>query len=1358
MADRIKFLSQITPSSNAMGAGDTFVVVRGSTDLLFTPAQVTAIVGGGGGGGTPGGAVNSVQFNNAGAFGGYTNVQLTSLIQPFSSTLSGAVPLSGGGTTNFLRADGTWTAPAGGGGTSQGGNVALFSTLGAVQAATILDTTTFVSVTGFKLPDDGGAGTYQRVGTLPSVYTGDGFTNLPVLPPSFTSGHYPVNVFSTTFVPHSLAQNVSSIPITAGCLTLIMVWDGTVAPPSTATDSAGNTYLLACHGDNAGTHPVALYYCANPVFAPVGTTFSLSSGVASLDVYCVQGFTGAILDQTVVQNTSTGVATGMTISTGVLTTSPELVIGAAHTGMSPTITGPTPGLAYSLSAGWTDLSPPKYQRNPLGCIVAASTSPVTFAPTWSPNLPTYSALIATFKTFPKPALDPGFWSLLPTFPLHTAQYAIDPATPDNFLPFQQFGRYLASIAPASGETDGRAGTGAEPITISIANPAVITLVLGRGQHVLSSGQRVSFTTTGALPAPLVVGQMYYIQNGTVTPAGFSITSTNILDGSGATVAKGTTISTLGGTQSGTHNLVTYGESCTDFVLDPGVYYSSQNSAIGIGLGLKLTRLLGNGARIATNTSFYCVAWNDVNSNTSGSGLGYSAPFQTTTAASVFPSQVTLVTPALATNFNVNGWVILMAIEMLHRTDANWDPAIFEFAKIKSVNASTGVITFWDTLQYNYRSTYPSFPAPVGSVRGVPIGPATMVQLSEVFDQHIEVHGLNINAPTQQSMGGVLSVRFVDCDVWGWGYKCGPSPTFAKTIKFEECRFHESIQEVDKSIDLLIYEDCEFDNQSGLLFQSAGINKCVINRCRIPNDAVAFGIEGTPNDLTIRDSYIGRISVGPAIGATQRMTWINSHISTVESILAQGDVATFADMTFSNGTLKTAAGHINISTFTPWAGPSDSVCPANWAAPGNKIAICTDPAVTSTGGRLRPTMCTGMMTCFTVLDVYTDGSNNFCIDTDLPALQNMTITVTGTVSNGSGASGNILNITAISPVGAAPLAGMDISGGGLPNGIISTTSLLTGGSGYVNATYTSVPVTGGTGSGAVWSSITVAGGTVTAATLGTGGTNYKLSDIISASTASLGGTGSGFTAQVDRKTGTTIQNDLGIPNATNNLGNYTLSNSALIASTTFTVTTNLYFLPHDCPRFTVINCTGGRTVADMAGAPPNIPMYSYFRRAFAGFILNSPQLEATVRLAGNLMYWDIDVQKPYTGLDATYTCTIYMFGYAVSAGITYPTYITQVINLKTAGKRTVSALTTAGGVTGDALVTVPIWLTGGHNVLIGPPTGLINGSDTLSTQPRIVMTAQTDQGIDFSSEFVYPSNANTRGYDSLADQTTQALLF
>ena len=40
--------------------------------------------------------------------------QLTSLVNNFTNGLAGDVPASGGGTTNFLRADGSWVAPPGG--------------------------------------------------------------------------------------------------------------------------------------------------------------------------------------------------------------------------------------------------------------------------------------------------------------------------------------------------------------------------------------------------------------------------------------------------------------------------------------------------------------------------------------------------------------------------------------------------------------------------------------------------------------------------------------------------------------------------------------------------------------------------------------------------------------------------------------------------------------------------------------------------------------------------------------------------------------------------------------------------------------------------------------------------------------------------------------------------------------------------------------------------------------------------------------------------------------------------------------------------------------------------------------------
>jgi hypothetical protein len=1272
-----------------MGAGDKFVAVRGSADLLFTPAQVAATVGGGG-----------------------------------------------------------------------GGNVAPFSTFGVAQAAIIPDTTAFVSVAGFKVPGDGGAGTYAKLaGPLPAYYVGDGSTP-PLLPPNFTTGYYPINVFSTTWAGHAQAIFGSTLAIVAGFLTVIVVLNGLVPPPATVTDSVGNTYLLATHLEAADTsYAAALYYCTNPVFAPIGTTFNVGATDRLVYVYCILGFTGAVLDKTVTQLSPSSPG-GITLPSGVLTASPEFVIGAIMTGRSP-IGDNSPGMFYSLPTGWLDIMPPTTGRNPIACTVAPTTAGVSFAPTWV-GAPQTSTILATFKTFPVPALDGSFWSLMPTFPLHSAQYGIDPATLDNLIPFQNFGKYLASLAPPSGETYDPLQQGYDqPVTITIANPAVITVQNNKGGNLII-GQVVSFSTTGTLPTGIVAGQRYYVQYGSITASGinilFQISNNSTWGLNGNTVAKGTPIATSG-TQSGTHYLTTYGESWTDFILDPGVYFASANQPPGpLGMGIKKWRLFGYGARIGSNVDFLCASWNDVNANavTNNSNLCFSAPFQSTNSSITFPSQVTLITPALAANFHVNSWVVLMALEMLHREEANWDPAIFEFARIRTVDPATGIITFYDNLQYNYRSTYPVFPAPVGSLRGVPIGPATMVQMSEVFEQQIEIHGLNIHGRTQQSIGGVLSVKLIDCDIWGWGYKAGPSPTLIKSFAMIGCRIHFASFEIDKMIDLLEFIDCDFESltnnsNTGLVFQSASINKCVLDRCRLPGQ---FSIQaGLAQDMTIRDSFIGTLAFGCQLGATNRITLINTHISITRN--EAGGNLSVPDVTFVNGTLKIAAGHYNLATATQWQGAADSVCPAPWACPGAKITLCHN-GLTTTNGRIRVPECMGMIVNFTVLDVWEDGSNSFCIDTDLPALPNTHITITGTIS------GTTLNVTAISPAGACLLTGMQVTGTGLPNGVINNFTNPTGGSGYVNGTYTSVPVTGGTGSGAVWSSITVAGGAVTAATLGALGTGYTVYDLISASNASLGGSGSGFSRLISGTDITSITNDVGIPNATNNLGNYTLSQSGG-SGTTFTASIPMSFLSHNCPRLTVINCTGGRFVSDMAGAPPDIPMFSYFKRAFAGFVLNSAQAESLVRLAGNLKYWDIDVQKPYTGLETTYTCTIYIFGFALSGGITYPTYITQVINVKTAGKRTISATTTSGSVAGDTLAAVPLFLSGAHNIRIAPPSGAVNAGDTLAQQPRIVMTAQTDQGIGFSSMFVYPAGEGSGalsdlGYDNLADQTTQAILW
>ena len=83
------------------------------------------------------------------------------------------------------------------------------------------------------------------------------------------------------------------------------------------------------------------------------------------------------------------------------------------------------------------------------------------------------------------------------------------------------------------------------------------------------------------------------------------------------------------------------------------------------------------------------------------------------------------------------------------------------------------------------------------------------------------------------------------------------------------------------------------------------------------------------------------------------------------------------------------------------------------------------------------------------------------------------------------------------------------------GFILTLNTLVGGSGYTNATYNEVPLTGGSGVMA-FAQVVVSAGAVTAVTfpgVGGGGYGYAVGDTFSASNAKLGGAGSGFSIKV-----------------------------------------------------------------------------------------------------------------------------------------------------------------------------------------------------------------------------------------------------
>lgn len=124
------------------------------------------------------------------------------------------------------------------------------------------------------------------------------------------------------------------VSVPAGCL-IVVGYRGTVSVP---TDSAGNTYNQATTATSPGGTSLYLYYCANCLALPSGSTITASAASS-----ITAAFTGGILSTSPLDQSigASGTGTNISVTSGVPSESGELWIGIMSLDTTAILTNPT---------------------------------------------------------------------------------------------------------------------------------------------------------------------------------------------------------------------------------------------------------------------------------------------------------------------------------------------------------------------------------------------------------------------------------------------------------------------------------------------------------------------------------------------------------------------------------------------------------------------------------------------------------------------------------------------------------------------------------------------------------------------------------------------------------------------------------------------------------------------------------------------------------------------------------------------------------------------------------------------------------------------------------------------------------
>lgn len=504
-------------------------------------------------------------------------------------------------------------------------------------------------------------------------------------------------------------------------------------------------------------------------------------------------------------------------------------------------------------------------------------------------------------------------------------------------------------------------------TITIAAPGVVTLL----DHAFRANEAVVLSTTGALPTGLVAGTVYYVSNVNMTRDTFSLGAKNAYPPGGG--QDGITPSipapiTTSGSQSGVHSIARC-SAADKLILQPGNYLFSANAwATGNSPRTHLsaygaTAVFGGGtlnyqgfvSTYPPNYEFQTPKWATLTANVNagntvlnvalnGNGADYTAA---TFADDFFPGT----------------WCLLGALDVQNPWHSlqSWPPNLqfFEFVQIKETNPGANTITLWSPLRQGYRTWYPQFWD--GGSNAPASGPAILYPMNSDWDQETVIEGIT---NSYDPLGGQIIcsnryIRFKDCLFNGQG----PVPSWSKYYEMDNCKNETfgqepgQMPEIDKLIDQVVFKNCTFASGNN---SSPSVNKLVLDNVTIFNTQ-----NGTARQTHIKESHIGTLMIGPLIGVADNLLVENSIIENPEAVL------TFNEQFLSRNTQA-------VNNFTIVDGilkrPITFTGMNAWAIPGAHGFV-----------RDYNLQHTSMGSPFQIIDVFKDGSDNFCIETDLTAL-------------------------------------------------------------------------------------------------------------------------------------------------------------------------------------------------------------------------------------------------------------------------------------------------------------------------------------------------------------------------------------